>query len=292
MKKLFLCFLASFFLLTSQAYAVPVPFYLDLSNEGVNTSGGGVTDLLSQISFVQNSEIIQQVGNPSGFPSIGDTFTENGVGFADGFTFAPGAPVLNPNDAGLNSEFEMTFTFNNLTGSITNQVGNIASFNFDQTGTVNVYVDDGIAGNLRTPTVDTTDPLPLSAYSGYDDGEQIAQFNVERGQGSLDLVTGTGSTFLWLTFVDDSAYYDIWFDELGRDLVEEQIELVVAFVDSTQKNVTSDPDFPTPGASEYTFSSTGNGGLEINVVPEPTTMLLFGIGLLGLAGVTRRKNLV
>ena len=42
------------------------------------------------------------------------------------------------------------------------------------------------------------------------------------------------------------------------------------------------PDF------DYTFRTYADDGS--NPVPEPTTMLLFGLGLLGLAGVNRRKK--
>ncbi|WP_300462913.1 cohesin domain-containing protein [Desulfobacula sp.] len=38
--------------------------------------------------------------------------------------------------------------------------------------------------------------------------------------------------------------------------------------------------------------SAGVNGGSIDVVPEPTTMLLFGIGLLGLAGVSRNKRVL
>lgn len=39
---------------------------------------------------------------------------------------------------------------------------------------------------------------------------------------------------------------------------------------------------------DYTFRTYADDGS--NTVPEPTTMLLFGVGLLGLAGVNRRKK--
>lgn len=38
------------------------------------------------------------------------------------------------------------------------------------------------------------------------------------------------------------------------------------------------------------YSSTLNGNYNCNPVPEPTTLLLLGLGLMGLAGVRRYKN--
>ena len=38
------------------------------------------------------------------------------------------------------------------------------------------------------------------------------------------------------------------------------------------------------------FSSLGNGSVQSDTIPEPTTLAIFGLGLLGLAGASRRKQ--
>lgn len=64
---------------------------------------------------------------------------------------------------------------------------------------------------------------------------------------------------------------------------------------------THDPDYTAWNFDMYTgeqrigLQSSDLYGLavrsgQVSLAPEPTTMLLFGVGLLGIAGVNRRRN--
>lgn len=278
MKKILLATISVFFLFLGNVYALD--FKLTLP-------GFGTTTEMSQISVVQNSEITQSVSHPtSGVPAVGDSFVENGIGLVDGFSL-----TTNPgNTAGLNSVggYEMTFTFDDLAGEISGGNGTEVDFNFYAQGSVSTFIDASFdAAPLVTNQVNT--PLPMGSYTGYNNGTQIALFNVDGGYGDLDLLTGTGSTFLYLSFVDNPAYHNIWFDEFGNDMVKDEAAFVIGFVDTTQKNLIATPDIFTAGTSSYTLLSSGNGGVEF-AIPEPATMTLFGFGLLCLAGISRRKK--
>ena len=284
-----LSFLTVLMLVSTPAWSVSVNYYLDLNSSltslGVTPTDDGITGLLSQISFVQNSVIEQSASGLGGTLVQGDAFTEDGVGYADGFSYVnPGV-----DSEGLDSRYELTFTFTDLAGTVSSFDLNEVNFNFNNIGTVSAYLSE-VNRNIN---IDINDPKPLSDYSNYNDGIKIGEFSVLSGSGNLLLsgpAAGNGGTFLNLKPIDDSAYYGIWFDSLDRDLFQELQLLTFFFADSTQTALESDPAFPTDGATSYTLLSTGNGGIRANVVPEPSTFLLLGAGLLGIGFIARRKE--
>ena len=252
------------------------------------------------------------VFNPTGggFESgqrINEYLDVNGNAFIDltstggtSFSFTEHA-VFNIVQADSNGKlFPVNFPGGNITATF---VGNgTGSFSGDFTfsgGTIRMY---------QNPT--NNQYASTEGFYGANLGTQIAEFNVMAGGGGSVDASGNpvtnGQVTVFASAAAGSLDAGYFFRENGQDLSTESI-LAFAF---TNANTVSDPDetlvdevacqfagFTGVGcngddyanvAGEHLFISN-NGQFKLNEVPEPGSLALFGIAMLG-AGVVARKR--
>lgn len=143
-------------------------------------------------------------------------------------------------------------------------------------GTLNIngdfYMDDG----TLEIEIDTSgyDILNVSGNIYFGENALISIFLNDLTIDSIDFL----SFFTGYTSLDFSADFDflqnISFWGLPDDF---SIDLIFSGTTYTYTN-----------SSAYINDDSGNGNL--SAVPEPTTMILFGFGLIGLVGISRRKS--
>lgn len=179
------------------------------------------------------------------------------------------------------------------------------------------YVEAALTGS--TPTLTTYGATRVSQWDWWDPTYQVAQ----RLDSDTDLQSGfsnswfpaitntglTGDPFHFAVHWSGSFYVDqdkSYTYSMGSDddswlFIDGQLVLDLGGVhamtwnnysmDLTEGTHTIDIFFAERNTSQSGFQLNFFSDLEpTNPVPEPATMLLFGLGLLGLAGVNRRKK--
>jgi len=206
----------------------------------------------------------------------------------------------------------------NLVGRA-NIVNEYTGFTFTETGTFrvqtvddpsdptndidpNLYADFTGSGSL-TPTAFTFDEVPSSLII-YNDAlkiNKIAEFNLLSGGGILDPIGSFGPApngMIEANFIAKYFAPGYWFadaTDVTSDLSLWTLDasspiLTLGFATTNASIVNS----PAPTFDAYgrliDFTVSNNGQFRLDVVPEPGTMILFGIGLLGVAGIGRRRK--
>ncbi len=298
MKLLKFLLLSTFLLFATASMASAAPFKFN-----VNGSGPGTATSVSD-AF-----------NVDGFASIFNSFTGPGTGTFDEVAVF----VVNGIDT-----IPPAFGNRQLT-AVFEASGTVTSTDFTFTsGTLRMYVDDITTGTAYGNTADLGLPSP---FFGANDGTEIAEWNLVGGGGALDdnfipLSNGQITAIFEATNIAAGYFFDANDNDLSAwttSTASPLLTLGLATVNASLVGVNNDPNgvpnqgfaeetdelagftVPTDGSGDYVndldatnfdqvFQIANDGQWRISVVPEPTTMLLFGVGLIGLAGIGRRRS--
>lgn len=290
-------------LIASQGSTMPI--YVDLAGAGLPVQGlnglgppfgdaNAQTGLFNEIAFYAESTVTQFDSNGNGFVDPGDSFIDNGALYATSLI-----PVAGTDQEGLNLVWEFTIPMENLTGIVTNvtfdPITNDWRIDYTYTGgTVDVYVDGDSNGAFPLwdygVQADHNTRL-LGDDAGFNDGLQVGSFSLQYGIGHtfLDFAGGDidnqgSGEFLFVANWLDQGF---WFTQNGIDMSTIPLNWVLA---TSDYNVDK-PILFNSGQQNELFSSavTHDGTIEMEIVPEPSTILLLGTGLLGIGIYARRR---
>ncbi len=177
-------------------------------------------------------------------------------------------------------------------------------------GTLRWYAEEvADAAAIDYATNNQTD----SSFMGVDGGAAVefATFDLVSGGGTLSTNFSEVDGFVTASFVATNIENAYLFDGAidMTDWVVGNTLITLGFAHTTASNNYNNGNIVNPfgyEVGEYTGTTPvhdedatdgfqtiyadNQGNFEISVVPEPTTMLLFGFGLLGIAGIGRRKK--
>ena len=280
MKKLLALFLATFLLSgvlgVGKAQAVAI-FDMNLSN--VDGNDWGVYEDIFSIGVSGFGNINQSYGLDGDF-NDDDTFTEYAIFQQIGFK----KNVLdstNPFNM-LAADGKMMFAYaESLSGFATNFNSGKFDYIFNPGSTINIYIGD------KVPLGDTLIPSYLASST------KIATLNLLSGEGAgSDQYLGggaTGSTRLLTSLDYANSLPGIWFTDSLGDLT--QLSYPTHFILDTTNRIAGFKEYFDQNGNPAGFNAvaSSSGDVYVSPVPEPSTALLLGLGMLGLGMVGRRK---
>lgn len=284
MKKLLLLTLFLFAINVSTAFAFNYPILneweLNLSVLNGETLNGNI---LTGLSDATDIDYIDLTGEATIQQTVLNDSTANLPFIDDGYI---AFDSYRQEGASFNSNFDtegrnLYVEYVGLTGvmnpddSITFDIGST------QVGTINFYLtDDSDATNSTNPTLDLwLASFDLLSPSG---GSDLDFYGGGGANATVDLTLDLNSVINPLLFTDSD----------GNSLDTEY------FLHLTNMDSLLDDDYdPNPdntnvidGDGFSIIHAENAGQYKIGVVPEPATLMLFGIGLLGFASISRRKK--
>ena len=269
-----------------------VPLMLDVSAAGAPAYGDAntLTGIFNQLGFDSQTSTIQYDTNGNGILNVGDRFSDSGDLRVNGLI----APTIIDTE-GLNQfgGYEMTAQWTGLTGYVAeldnaDPTDTRLGLIYDG-GEINFYLDTALDSTFANPAGST--PPAGAGGAGFANGTLVATLSLLEGRGHtfIDFTGGDlasqGSVELSLQFT--YMLDGFWLNALGVDLLD--ISPINWHFMTTDMNIDTPTNVPYDGALYIAYSNQ-NGSADLTVVPEPSTLLLLGGGLIGLAFVGRKRS--
>lgn len=235
--------------------AMANPFYLDVNNFDTTPAVGtnGKTALMDEMQVNWSATSVYTDHDSNGV-DLGDTVVDSGVGTVGGYLFE-GLNLFGPEDTeNYGLTHALRFNYTNLTGSVVAMLSPSAILAHYTSGTIDVWADNDVNG---------TNDVKLLTLDIFNSDGTIGNFNI----------------YGKVTF----AHAGTWFFPPAYDW-SGSVVAINARID-TNLDKAGVPALQADGT--YMRTSRLNGSVEF--VPEPGSIALLGLGLLGL-GLSRRSK--